>query len=464
MRTSGLSPETLSTLLAVSTALVSSLELNTVLQTAIEHTCAALELDTGAIYLLDGNTLYLGATTPPLPEDFPLQLRYARLADHPHCERSLAESRVIYLEDFRDSAVTPQEQAVCESRNLHSLLFIPLLLENEAVGVMIVGSTGDRVKEFTETDVDLCWVLAYQVTLAVANARLYSSLQEANSKVIETNLHLERLVQERTENLAQANEELQAQAEELLSLAEELQNSNDARARFFRSMSHELRTPLNSIIGFSAMMQSGLAGDVTDEQRLQLSMVNNAGKHLLAVVSDLLDLSRIDAGALNLAYAPIDVAQLVHECVDTVSATRNDAEVTISAHIPTPCPPLVSDVVRVRQVLLNLLDNAAKFTERGTVEVEVAQPAKHLLAFTVRDTGPGISAEKLGVVFGEFERALENRDRTVEGTGLGLAVSRGLAAALGGTITAQSTPGEGSAFTFAIPLTPDPTVADSATA
>ncbi len=465
---SRLAPETAQSMLAVSGALASSLDLDVVLQLAIEHTCSLLDLDTGAIYLLDGASLHLGATTPPLPPRFPYELRRALLSDHPQAAESLEHGKVVYWKDFHAAPLSENERAVCEQRNLHSIMFIPLLLKDEPVGVMIVGTTGERERAFDEEDVHLSWILAYQVALAVANAQLYGSLEAAHEEVRASNDNLERLVQERTEEIAQANEELQAQAEELQTqakklrvTAEELTLSNDARARFLRSMSHELRTPLNSIIGFTTMVLKGLAGDLNDEQRLQLTMVNNAGKHLLAIMNDMLDLCRIDAGAVKLNIESLDVPALVDECVTAVSLAAQAKGIALTAELPDPCPQLISDAVRVRQILLNLLDNAVKFTEAGTVTIAVSCPTDEVIAFAVRDTGPGISAEKLEAVFGEYEQALESRDRTVEGTGLGLAVSQGLAGTLGGTIEVESTLGEGSTFTLVLPITQDEAISEA---
>jgi len=456
-----LSPKTATSLLAVSGAFASSLDLDIVLQLAIEHTCSLLELDTGAIYVLDGEFLHLGATTPPLPPGFPYALRRARLEDHPQAADSICGAKVVHWRDFSEAPYSEQERLVCEQRNLHSIVFIPLLLRDEPIGVMIVGTTGGRERRFTEEDVNLSWILAYQAALAVGNAKLYRSLKAASEEARATNENLERIVQERTEEIAQANEELRMQAETLHVTAHELRLSNDARARFLRSMSHELRTPLNSIIGFTAIVLKGLAGDLNDEQRLQLTMVNNAGNHLLAIMNDMLDLCRIDAGALKLSLEPLDVPALVDECVQAVSLKARDKGIALTAGLPDPCPRLASDAVRVRQILLNLIDNAVKFTESGSVTVTVSEPTGKVIAFAVRDTGPGISAEKLEAVFGEYEQALESRDRTVDGTGLGLAVCRGLAGALGGTIEVESTLGEGSTFTLALPMAQDGAISEA---
>lgn len=461
-------PNTISSLLSVSIALSSSLELDIVLQAAIESACELLGLETGAIYIVIDGRMRLGATTPPLEPDFPEEFRFLDLDEHPHVHQALTSKRPVYLPDTLTARLTEAERTVSVARSLRSLLYLPLVLEDESVGTMILGTT-QEIREFDHASIALASIFAAQATAAVVNARLHESERRANEEVRTVNENLERLIDERTRELASANEELRAQAEELqrqaLELEErtlELEEANDSKARFLRSMSHELRTPLNSIIGFSGMLLQGLAGELSDEQRRQLEMVSRAGKHLLAIMNDLLDLCRIDSGALRVSVGPIDIEGLVNECVHTVAPSIGEKDLSISMSLPDSCPDMVSDAVRLRQILLNLLDNAVKFTQAGSVRIEVDCPDSETFRFTVNDTGPGIPADKLEAIFGEFEQVLAKRDRTVEGTGLGLAVSRGLAIALGGAITAESRIGSGSRFTLTLPRVIDPVItADS---
>ncbi len=450
-------PETLASLLRVAEALASSLELEDVLQTAIESACALFGLHTGAVYVLDEQAMYLGATTPPLEPAFPEEFRHQRLSDHPHVAESLSTTEPIYLADARVASLSPEERAISDARGLCSILYIPLLLTERPIGVMILGSTDD-VRTFESGDIDLARMFAAQAALAVANARLFESVQRANAEINRINTHLEQIVQERTEALTVANEELQCQAVNLEEQAQELADANDAKARFLRSMSHELRTPLNSIIGFSGIMLQGLAGDLTDEQRVQLEMINGSGQHLLAIMRDLLDLSRIDAGVLQISHDVIDVPSLVQECILSVTPQAEAKALKLTAYTHDPAPPLVSDTVRVRQILLNLLGNAVKFTENGGVSVIIDRPSAPVITIAVHDTGSGIPGEDLDSVFGEFEQVLRVRDRQLEGTGLGLAISRKLAAVLGGTLSVKSALGEGSTFTLTLPCGPEAVV------
>ena len=168
----------LSTLLKVSSSLASSLELADVLQIAIESATNLLGLDTGAIYLLENEILYLGATTPPLPAQFPDELRLAQLEDHPHIRKSVITKASVYLSDARTATLSPAEKVVVDLRKLVSILYFPLLLKEKAIGAFIVGTTGET-RQFAKSEIDLCYLLSFQVSLAVANAQLYEEAQHA---------------------------------------------------------------------------------------------------------------------------------------------------------------------------------------------------------------------------------------------------------------------------------------------
>lgn len=168
----------LSTLLKVSSSLASTMELSKVLQIAIENVADLLDLETGAIYTLEGETLILGATTPPLPSKFPDELRSARLDDHPHIKKAITTQAPVYLQDARTESLTPAEKAIVDSRSLVSILYFPLLLKDDAIGVFIVGTTR-LPRQFTPSEIDLSYVLSFEVSFAIANAKLYKEAQQA---------------------------------------------------------------------------------------------------------------------------------------------------------------------------------------------------------------------------------------------------------------------------------------------
>jgi PAS domain S-box-containing protein len=298
--------------------------------------------------------------------------------------------------------------------------------------------------------------------------------------------HLEQLVQDRTEELnlsneeltsmneelASTNDELAAGNEELVSLNEELAATNEeldlanadlartsddlaaasrAKSEFLASMSHELRTPLNSIIGFSHVMMRGMAGGLTAEQERQLSMINESGTHLLSLINDILDLSRIEAGRLELKVEELDVGEVARLAVETVRPLAEQRGLDLSIEVSDDQPVLYSDSRSIHQVLLNLLGNAIKFTEAGEVILRVRCQGE-TLRFEVADTGIGIHPERFDDIFEEFTQYEQPGFAKPRGTGLGLPVSRRLAARLGGRIEVESTVGDGSVFTLVLPL------------
>ena len=179
---SSMHPRSLATLLNVSNALSVSLDLNEVLQTSIESVANTLGIGTGAIYILEDNHLYLGATTPALPSDFPEHLRFANIDDHPHIKKALDRKGSVYVRDSGEEVWTPSEQAIVDSRHLITVLYFPLFLQNEAIGVFIVG-TQQRIYEFSEQEIDLCEILSTQSALAISNARLYQASQKATEEM-----------------------------------------------------------------------------------------------------------------------------------------------------------------------------------------------------------------------------------------------------------------------------------------
>ena len=261
-----------------------------------------------------------------------------------------------------------------------------------------------------------------------------------------TNRELEERVAERTVELVATNERLV--------------EANEAMTSFLRSMSHELRTPLNSVIGFSSLLQSGITGELADEQLRQVSMINQSGKHLLALVNDMLDLSKIEAGKIELDLGPVDVAELVKTVVESESNVAESKGLDLRLVVPDEPIALVSDETKVHQILLNLLSNALKYSDRGSVTVRAAERPHGMVALSVSDTGPGISAEDSQRIFGEFTQALARPGERPEGTGLGLAISRSLAVALGGMIELESELDKGSTFTLLLPESPDGAVRD----
>ncbi|MEY4757626.1 MAG: hypothetical protein RJA34_2524, partial [Pseudomonadota bacterium] len=250
------------------------------------------------------------------------------------------------------------------------------------------------------------------------------------------------------------------QAEAALRLAtEQAQAADRLKSAFLATMSHELRTPLNSIIGFTGIILQGLAGPLNPEQAKQLEMVRGSARHLLALINDVLDISKIEAGQLEVCCEPFDLRASITNVTNTVRPLAEKKGLALNVEVSPAVAGVVSDKRRVEQVLLNLLSNAVKFTEKGdvTLRAEVASDhavgaARSVVRLSVADTGMGIKAEDLDLLFRPFRQIDSGLSRNHEGTGLGLAICKKLAEKLGGTIRAESEWGKGSVFTFTLPI------------
>jgi signal transduction histidine kinase len=251
----------------------------------------------------------------------------------------------------------------------------------------------------------------------------------------------------------QAEARLVAANAELRAATEQARAADRVKSAFLATMSHELRTPLNSIIGFTSLLLQELPGPVNAEQRKQLEIVRASARHLLALINDVLDISRIEAGALEVDAAPFDADAVVGRVVEVVRPLAAAKGLALGVEIPHPLGRLVSDQRRVEQILLNLLGNAVKFTDAGEI-VLAAEADGDGIRFAVRDTGVGIEAADLASIFEPFRQVDARLSRRHEGTGLGLAISYRIAQKLGGRIEVASRRGTGSTFTLALPREP----------
>jgi len=294
----------------------------------------------------------------------------------------------------------------------------PMVVSDELVGVLDLQS--ETVGHFQENEVQIFSTLAEQIAIAVRNAQLYSE-------------------------------------QELV--AQELERTDLMKSQFLASMSHELRTPLNSIINFTQLIAMGVAGPVTEEQQAMLNTSLSSSKHLLQLINDVLDISKIQAGKLSL-YIEEDVnlnheIQAVVDIAEPLLQKQNaslEQPIQFIQDIDHNLPLIACDRRRIRQVLLNLLSNAIKFTEKGSITLSAKVKGEEFI-FAVMDTGPGIPQEMLARIFEPFVQVVGNK-KQIQGTGLGLPISRSLVQAHGGDLWVESKVGEGTTFYFTLPFRP----------
>ncbi len=280
----------------------------------------------------------------------------------------------------------------------------PLLIGEQMIGTLTVVKGEDK-EPFTSADLDLVTMLAGQAAIAIRNTQLYEAAQEADQ----------------------------------------------LKSAFLATMSHELRTPLNSIIGFTGVLLQGLAGPLTEEQSKQLGMVRDSARHLLDLINDVLDISKIEAGQLEVVFEPFDMRRLIGRVVRTLSPMAEKKGLKLETRVAPNVGQITSDRRRVEQILMNLVNNALKFTERGEVCI-TSKVINGTVMTQVIDTGIGIKAEDMNKLFLPFRQIETGLARKHEGTGLGLSICKRLVEMLGGEIKVKSEWGKGSTFTFTLPV------------
>ncbi|HET7565927.1 MAG TPA: CHASE3 domain-containing protein [Gemmatimonadaceae bacterium] len=395
----------------------------------------------------------------PNEGDAPYGVRHVIRTRDPELVRDLPESFVA------ESAQDEEHLAQLRSLGLTSYMVVPLVIRDDVLGALtfIAAESGRR---YTPRDLELATDLAHRAAMAIDNARLFRDVEEARQHMEQQATELETQAEALEHAATEAdaiNEELQRVNRELSVRTEAAEMAraravvaNRAKSDFLAVMSHELRTPLQAIIGYTELLADGITGPVTEAQHEQLARVQASGRHLLALIDELLTFSRIDAGKEPVRIERLDVCALARETVVLIEPTAEAKGIGIMATVPHETCEMESDPTKVRQILLNLLSNAVKFTSDGEVTLTVRTDARRM-AFEVRDTGIGIAPENLDRIFDPFWQVEHARAKRVSGTGLGLAVTRQLARLLGGDITVQSTPGRGSTFTVWLPVIAKPT-------
>ena len=301
-----------------------------------------------------------------------------------------------------------------------------------------------------ELDVELSVPSSNEIgQLATALAKMVENLKASHRRTLDINAGLERTVRERTEELQRKNRQIEAQNKKVV-------EASRLKSQFLANMSHELRTPLNAVLALSEILSSEMSGPLNEEQLKQVSIVNRSGKSLLRLINDVLDLSKIEAGRMNVEKAPMSLHGLATLVVDTLRPLAEDKSLSLASSLGPGVPEFItSDEHKLRQILINLIGNGVKFTERGGVTMDLAfKPEPGTISFTITDTGIGIPADSLDRIFEEFRQGDGSTTRKYGGTGLGLTISKKMAELMGGTLVVASEPGKGSAFTLTIPYEP----------
>jgi signal transduction histidine kinase len=395
----------LAVLYEVGKEITSTLDLGTRLQTIADAAARMARADKSLILLIDAE-----------------EERLTRAVGHGYSREQLNGHTFEEFQDgisgwvLRERAPTLSADIQMDERNrgkalaaarrsgARSAAVAPLLIGDEVMGTLTVVNS-QRDKAFTEADLNLVTMLAGQAAVAIQNAWLYQAAQE----------------------------------------------SDRLKSAFLASMSHELRTPLNSIIGFTGIMLQGLVGSLNPEQEKQLNMVYGSARHLLALINDVLDISKIEAGQLEVTSEPFDMRETIKKVVQTVAPLAGKKGLALVTEIAPDVGQITSDRRRVEQILINLVNNGVKFTEDGEVRI-LCEVSDGWLVIRVVDTGIGIKPEDMGELFKAFRQIDTGVARQHEGTGLGLSICKRLVEMLGGDIWAESEWGVGSTFTFTLPV------------
>jgi signal transduction histidine kinase len=398
----------LETVAQVSTAAATILDVDTLLQSVVDLAKSSFGLYHAHIYLTNekGDKLVLKAGASNIGRLMALEGRQidinevSLVARAGRTRQGVMENDVQKSVDFLSNPLLPHTRAE---------MAVPMIVGDKLVGILDLQAS--EVGFFTAEDLQIQKILAAQIAVAVQNAYLYA-------EQVETAVKLRQVDQLKTEFLA--------------------------------SMSHELRTPLNSIIGFADVLLEGLDGELNERMEEDIRLIRESGRHLRELIGDILDMSKIEAGRVELRYEEIDLRQLANDIMAIANPLAQTKSLALYLQMEPDVKTVEADRTRLRQILWNIVGNAIKFTERGSVTLSM-HVADDNLFVSVRDTGIGIKPEDMPIVFEQFRQVDGNLSRTVGGTGLGMPISKKLVELHGGEIWAESTPGKGSTFWFRLP-------------
>jgi signal transduction histidine kinase len=390
----------------------STFNLQTVLHTLVESAVRLCDADQGTITRQKDGVFYRAESYGFSPEfmelvkDLPVKLERGTING-----RVLLEGTIVHIPDVQ----ADPDFTFTEAQRLggfRTALGVPMLREGVPIGLLAL--TRLQVRPFTDKQIELVQTFADQAAIAIENVRLFEEIQDKNRQ---------------------------------------LQLASEHKSQFVSSVSHELRTPLNAIIGLTDMLVTNAARFGTEKAKEPLQRVHRAGTHLLGLINQVLDLSKIEAGKLELNPQTVQLAPLIDEIIGTAKQLAGQNKNRLVVEAQENLGALTVDPMRLRQILLNLLSNACKFTKQGEVKLRASRVSngRHWVELSVSDTGIGMTAEQQAKLFEEFAQADRTTAQRFGGTGLGLAITRKLARMMGGDVTVTSEPGKGSVFTVRLP-------------
>jgi signal transduction histidine kinase len=389
----------------------STLDLGTVLSTIVAKAVQISDTDAGSIYVFDASKQEFRMRASHAME----ACLIAELAQYPiragetAVGGSTVQRRPIQVPDLRDAARSPPGDIVLRA-GYRALVAIPLLRPDRIVGALVLRRKQPGL--LPEPTVDLLQTLAVQSVIAIHNAGLFHEIEEKSRQL-------------------------------------ELESKH--KTQFLANMSHELRTPLNAILGYTELILDNLYGETPEKMRSVLARVQVNGRHLLGLINDVLDLSKIEAGQLTLSVAEYSLKDVVHGVFTAVEALAAEKSLAFNVEVPPDLLRGRGDERRITQVLLNLTGNAIKFTDAGSVTIK-ASAENGAFMVAVQDTGSGVSQVDQAKIFGEFQQVDSSSTRAKGGSGLGLSIAKRIVELHGGRIWVESSPGEGSTFSFTLPI------------
>ncbi|MDJ0984582.1 MAG: ATP-binding protein [Desulfobacterales bacterium] len=405
------SVEELKALGEVSQAVSSILDLETVLTSIVRHAVQLSKTDAGTIYEFDeAEGVFVPSINYGAHADLIEALRESRLrvGDQTVIGQAAVKRTPAQIPDLADVPNYPLSYV--QQSGYRALLALPLLREDRLIGGLVVRRKA--AGEFPAPVLDLLQTFASQSVLAIHNARLFREIEEKGH---------------------------------------ELESANQHKSEFLANMSHELRTPLNAILGYTELILDNIYGAVPVKIQDVLERLEKNGRHLLNLINDVLDLSKIEAGQLTLSLNEYSMEEVVQTVSTSVEALAAEKDLKLKVEVPKDLKIGKADEQRIAQVMLNLVGNAIKFTDEGEVKVEVTV-SNETFCVSVHDTGPGVTESDQQKIFDEFQQANGSSTRKKGGTGLGLSISKKIIDMHGGRIWVESTPGKGSTFRFTLPI------------